>query len=128
MASVASAAVEEMMTENAALQSQVAALQEELATAKAAMTDEEPEAMEEETVEEPEAMEDEETKPEARRRGVRPVAKAKTSAPSASVRWEKAVEECLPKCRGDKMRAVAMASKSNPGLREAFVAEVNAAR
>lgn len=132
MASVASAAVEEMMTENEALKAQVAAMQEELAKAKA-MTEEEPEAMEEEAsaegdTEEPEAMEDEETKPAARARGVRPVAKSKTTGPSARVRWEEAITAALPKCRGDKVKAVQMANKTNPGLREAFLAEASATR
>jgi ATP-dependent protease ClpP protease subunit len=122
MASVASAAVEEMMTENASLRAQVAAMQEEMAKAKAMEHPDEPEAMEgedeEETVEA-------KAGPAAKSRGVKPVAKAKTGGPSASVRWDAAIEACLPKCQGNKAKAVAMANRQNPGLRAAYLAEVN---
>lgn len=126
MASVASAAVEEMMTENAALRAQVEELQAKLA--QSAPKAEDPPAEEEEKpVEETAKAESdmEEEKPAART-GVKPVAKAKTSGPSARVRWEGAIEACLPKCKGDKAKAVAMANRTNPGLRQAFIDEVNA--
>lgn len=121
MASVASAAVEEMMTENAALRAEL----EEMKAAKAKA--EEP--AEEEVDPAAKAMEEEEETVEAKataRSGVKPVAKAKTSGPSASARWNSSVESCLAKCNGNKMKAVAMANRNNPGLREAFIAEVNA--
>ena len=128
MASVASAAVEEMMTENASLRAQVAAMQEEMAKAKAMEHPDDPAAMDEE--EDPAAIEHYEeemgkAKAVAKSRGVKPVAKAKTSGPTAGVRWGSAVEACLPKCNGNKVKAVAMANKQNPGLRAAYLAEVN---
>ena len=60
-----------------------------------------------------------EEEPAPAAKGVRAVAKAKTSGPSASVRWNDAVESCLTKCNGNKLKAVAMANKLNPGLRQA---------
>ena len=75
-------------------------------------------------------MEDEEKKPDmqakAKAKGVKPVAKARTSGPSASARWNQAIESCLPKCNGNKMKAAALADRNNPGLRQAFVDEFNA--
>ena len=120
MASVASAAVEEMMTENASLRAQVAEMQEELAKAKAMEHPDEPEAMEGEDEEEMV-----EAKVTAKSRGVKPVAKAKTGGPTASVRWGGAVDACLAKCNGNKVKAVAMANRQNPGLRAAYLAEAN---
>jgi ATP-dependent protease ClpP protease subunit len=129
MASVASAAAEEMMSENEDLKKQVSAMQEELAKYKA-MDEEKAKAMEGEDDEEekPEmAMEDEEKKTEAKAKsGVKPVAKARTSGPSASVRWNQAVDAAMAKTGNNKMKAVALANRNHPGLREAYVAEVNA--
>jgi hypothetical protein len=131
LASVATAAAEEMMTENEELKKQVSAMTEELAkyksmdeeNAKAKAMDED----EEESAKAKAMDDEEEEKHEAKARsGVRPVAKAKTGSPSARVRWESAIDAALPKCNGNKMKAVALASRNNPGLREAFVAEVNA--
>jgi ATP-dependent protease ClpP protease subunit len=130
LASVATAAAEEMMTENEELKKQVSAMTEELAKYKS--MDEEAakaKAMDEDEEEsaKAKAMDDEEEKHEAKARsGVRPVAKAKTGSPSARVRWESAIDAAMPKCGNNKMKAVALASRNNPGLREAFVAEVNA--
>lgn len=128
MASVASAAVEEMMAENEQLKAKIKAMEEEMAKAKAAMEDEEP-AAEDEPGTEARAEEEteEETPVTARARGVRAVAKAKTtSGPSALVRWEKAIEDASQKCGGNKAKALKLANKANPGLREAMLAEVNA--
>jgi ATP-dependent protease ClpP protease subunit len=129
MASVASAAAEEMMSENEDLKKQVSAMQEELAKYKA-MDEEKAKAMESEEDEEEEpamAMEDEEKKTEAKAKsGVKPVAKARTSGPSASVRWNQAVDAAMAKTGNNKMKAVALANRNHPGLREAYVAEVNA--
>jgi ATP-dependent protease ClpP protease subunit len=122
MASVASAAVEEMMAENASLRAEVQAMKEEMAKAKAAVpTEEEPAAMEgeEELVEE--VIEAKATA----KSGVKPIAKAKTSGPSARVRWESSIDSCLPKCGGNRVKATAMANRLNPGLRQAFLDEVN---
>jgi ATP-dependent protease ClpP protease subunit len=133
MASVASAAVEEMMTENAALRAELEELK--AAKSKAELPTEEPET---ETETETEARSEEETVPaekaavkaiakaKPKASGAPAIAKAKTGGPSARARWNAAVETCLPKCRGDKFKAVKMANKLNPGLREAYVEEVNA--
>jgi ATP-dependent protease ClpP protease subunit len=129
MASVASAAAEEMMSENEDLKKQVSAMQEELAKYKA-MDEEKAKAMEGEDDEEEKpamAMEDEEKKTEAKAKsGVKPVAKARTSGPSASVRWNQAVDAAMAKTGNNKMKAVALANRNHPGLREAMVSEVNA--
>jgi ATP-dependent protease ClpP protease subunit len=129
MASVASAAAEEMMSENEDLKKQVTAMQEELAKYKA-MDDEKAKAMEGEDNEEEKpamAMEDEEKKTEAKARsGVKPVAKARASGPSASVRWNQAVDAAMTKTSNNKMKAVALANRNHPGLREAYLAEANA--
>lgn len=130
LASVASAAAEEMMKENEELKAKVQAMEEEMAKAKAAMEEEKPEAMEEEDEDEPKAEYDEEEKKEmakakARARGVKPVAKGISGRPSARVRWDNAVNDAMAKTK-NKMQAVALASKQHPGLREAMLAEVNA--
>ncbi len=128
LASVASAAAEEMMKENEELKAKVSALEEEMAKAKAkAEEDEEtPDAKAEgdDTPDEDKKKEDAEAK--ARARGAKPVAKGTTGKPSASVRWEQAIETALPKCRGNRAKAVAMANRNHPGLRAAMVAEANA--
>ena len=127
LASVASAAAEEMMSENEDLKKQVTAMTEELAKYKAAEL--EIGIEDEEKEEDPAmAMEDEEKKPDAKSkaRGVRPVAKARTSGPSARVRWDEAIDAAMAKTGNNKMKAVALASRNHPGLREAFLAEVNA--
>jgi hypothetical protein len=113
MASVATVAVKEMMAENEALLAKVAAMEEEMSKAKAEAT----------ATSEAVAMDDEEV--EAKASGVKAIAKAKTSGPSARVRWESSIESCLPKCGGNKVKATAMANRLNPGLRQAFLDEVN---
>jgi len=124
LASVASAAAEEMMSENEELKTKCRAMEEEIAKYKAM----ESESVDEEEKPEARAEEDEEEKPEAKAkaRGAKPVAKARTSGPSARVRWESAIDAAMAKCGNNKMKAVAMASRTNPGLREAFIAESNA--
>lgn len=133
LASVASAAAEEMMKENETLRAE----NEQLKTQCKAMEDEKAKAeitidTEEEDGEMPaeskaKAEEDEEKKADAkaRARGAKPIAKGTTSKPSASARWNAAVNEAMGKTK-DKMKAVALASRQNPGLREAMLAEVNA--
>jgi len=123
MASVAAAAAEEMMSENEELMAKCKAMEEELAKYKA-MESESPDDEEEKP--EAKAEEDEEEKPEAKAKsGVKPVAKARTSGPSASVRWNQAVDAAMAKTK-DKMKAVALANRTHPGLREAYLAEANA--
>jgi ATP-dependent protease ClpP protease subunit len=120
LASVAQAAVEEMMAENQEMAARCKAMEEELAKYK---------SMEPKEEEEPaEAMEDEEEVVESKavaRGGVKPIAKAKTGGPSARVRWDEAVDSCLAKCGGNKVKAVALANRTNPGLRQAYLDEVN---
>jgi ATP-dependent protease ClpP protease subunit len=127
MASVASAAAEEMMSENEELKKQVSAMTDELAKYKAAeleiSTDNEEDDSEKEMAK---AAEEEKVEAKAKAKGVKPVAKARTSGPSASARWNQAIELCLPKCNGNKMKAAALADRNNPGLRQAFVDEFNA--
>jgi len=119
LASVATAAAEEMMAENQELMAKCKAMEEELAKYKAADVTIETEDEEEEPV-----MAEE--KPEAKAKGVKPIAKARTGQPSASARWTQAVDAALAKTGGNKMKAVALANRSNPGLREAYLAEANA--
>jgi ATP-dependent protease ClpP protease subunit len=129
LASVATAAAEEMMSENEGLKKQVSAMTEELAKYKAAEVNIDSDDDDEEDEEEKPAMamEDEEKKTEAKARsGVKPVAKARTSGPSARVRWDQAIDAAMAKCGNNKMKAVALANRNHPGLREAYLAEVNA--
>jgi hypothetical protein len=121
MASVAQAAVEEMMAENQEMAAKCKAMEEELAKYK---------SMEHPEEEMPaEAMEDEEEElvesKATARGGVKPIAKAKTGGPSARVRWDEAVTQCLAKCGGNVVKAVALANRTNPGLRQAYLDEVN---
>lgn len=118
LASVAQAAVEEMMAENQEMAAKCKAMEEELAKYKSAEVTVETETEEEEPAEEMAAT-------AQARGGVKPVAKAKSGGPSARMRWDEAVSSCLAKCSGNKVKAVAMANKQNPGLRQAFLAEVN---
>jgi hypothetical protein len=123
MASVAQSAIEEMMAENAALRAEIKAMQEEMAGKAKAMEGED---------EEPVAVEHEEEEMEvapvakARRVGVAPVARGQGVSHSASIRWDSVVTTCLAKCNGNKVKAVAMANKQNPGLRQAYLDEINA--
>lgn len=116
LASVATAAVEEMMRENEELKAQIAAMQQEMGKAKSM----EVEVVEEEKEEEMQEM------AQAKAKGVKPIAKAKsTEGISARARWDEAVTSALAKCRNDRRKAVALARRENPGLAEALVAEAN---
>jgi ATP-dependent protease ClpP protease subunit len=130
LASVASAAAEEMMKENETLRAeneqlktQCKAMEDEKASAKAEGDEEKPDAKAEGD-DEPEKKEDAAAK--ARARGAKPVAKGTSGKPSASARWSQAIESALVKCKNNKPKAVALANRLNPGLREAMLAEVNA--
>jgi anti-sigma factor RsiW len=126
MASVAAAAAEEMMSENEELMAKCKAMEEELAKYKAAeleiSTDDEEDDSEKEMAK---AAEEEKVEAKAKS-GVKPVAKARTGGPSASVRWNQAVDAAMAKTGNNKMKAVALANRNHPGLREAFLAEANA--
>lgn len=118
LASVAEAAVAEMMKENADLKAQLAAMQEKMGAAKGEMV-----------VVEEEDDSPEEMMAQARSKGVKPVAKAKqSSGPSARQRWDEVVSEALKQTGGNKAKAVALVNRQNPGLRAELVAEANAAR
>lgn len=131
LASVAAAAADEMMGENEELLAKVAAMEEELAKAKAELDEyASAKAMEDEDEEESKAKakaeEEEKEVARAKRTGVAPIARGTAAKPSASARWKAAIDDCLPRVKGNKAKAVATANRNNPGLREAYVAEVNA--
>jgi hypothetical protein len=133
MSSVARAAVDELMAENDQLKARIAAMEEEQVTAKAKAMEEEENVTaqeEEEVTARAKAMEDEEEEPAAKakaRVGVKPVARSKSagSSKSATAVWNESVQACLARTGGNKMKAVALASRENPGLREKMVAEAN---
>lgn len=118
MGSVASAAAEEMMKENEDLKAQVKAFEEEKAAATAKATAEADPV-------EPDEDDKPAAKVTAKAKGVKPVAKGTSGSPSAKARWDNAIDAALPKCSGNKMKAVALANRQNPGLREAMLTEVN---
>lgn len=123
MASVATAAVEELMQENASLQARISAMEEEM-TASAMEVEDTPAEPAAEGEDEPVAME-EEDEPAAKASGVKPVAKAKTSqVKSASAKWK---TEVTAKISGglDRHKAILAADRDNPGLREQMLAEAN---
>lgn len=131
MASVASAAAEEMMKENEALRAENDAIKAEAAKAKAESEEETAKAKAKAKAEETEETEEtEEEKPDAKAKakasGAKPVAKGTSGKPSARVRWDAAIEASISKCNGNKAKAVALANKNNPGLRQAMLDEVNA--
>ena len=116
IASVAQAAVEEMMAENAALQEKCTAMEEELTALKAA-----------EVVPAEEVPAEEECEAKAvAKPGVKAVARVSSGATAKSAReqWESAVNA---EVQAGKPRAKALvaANKKHPGLRERFLAEVN---
>lgn len=125
MASVAQAAVEEMMNENAQLRAEIDALKAE--KAKAALPATDPSEPDEDDTTPPSnaCNPDEMPQKTAKASGVKPVAKAKGAGPSAREQWNTAIDAALPKCRGDRAKAVAMVNRNHPGLRAAFVAEAN---
>jgi ATP-dependent protease ClpP protease subunit len=134
LASVASAAAEELMQENAALQTQCKAMEEELTAlrAKAMEIEIDPEPTVDPAVDpnaEADPMVDpnmDPTKAKARN-GAKPVARSKSPANggiSATQRWEAAIADAMPAAK-TKFKAVAIANRNNPGLREQMLAEAN---
>jgi ATP-dependent Clp protease, protease subunit len=120
LASVASAAAEELMAENEELLAKVAAMEEEMTSLKAtAMEDDTPDAT---GGEGPAAMADEPTA----KTGAKPVARAKSEPTSknATERWNEAVNAAMGTAK-TKFKAVALANRQNPGLREQMLAEAN---
>ena len=51
-----------------------------------------------------------------------------TPKPTARQRWDRAIEAAAAVCGGDKMKAVALANRQNPGLRESMLKEINEGR
>jgi hypothetical protein len=135
MASVATAAAEEMMKENEELKAKVTAMEEEMARAKAAMEDEEkPEAMEDgeddDDEEEPKAEYGKDDKKEmakarAKARGVKPIAKGTIGRPSAAARWKDSIQAKVA-AGIPRAQAIMAVDVENPGLRTQYLAEVNA--
>lgn len=115
IASVAQAAVEEMMAENAALQEKCLAMEQELAALKSKNevvieTETEDEPMEAKAIAKP---------------GVKAVARVSTgTAKSASQEWESAVNAELQAGK-PRSAALAAANKKHPGLRDRYLAEIN---
>lgn len=119
LASVATAAAEEMMAENEALQTKCKAMEEELAALKAAKA-------ESEVVIETE--DDEEEKPAAKKTGAQPVAKSRVSSgPSAKAKWDDVVASEVKAHNGNKQKALSAVNRKYPGLREQMLKEVAAA-
>jgi ATP-dependent protease ClpP protease subunit len=135
MASVATAAAEEMMKENEELKAKVTAMEEEMAKAKAAMEDDEkPEAMEDgeddDDDEEPKAEYGKDDKKEmakarAKARGVKPIAKGTSGRPSAAARWKDSIQAKVA-AGIPRAQAIMAVDVENPGLRTQYLAEVNA--
>ena len=125
LASVAAAAADELLTENEEMKAKMVAMEEELVAlrAKAAEGDV---PVEDDKEKEAAALAAANALATARRTGVTPVAKAASGSPSASARWNSAFEACLAKCNGNKAKAASLANRTNPGLREAYLAEANA--
>jgi ATP-dependent protease ClpP protease subunit len=119
MASVATAAVEEMMAENESLKASLAKMEEDMAKMKAEYESGGSEETEEEA--EPEAK----AEPTAKS-GARPVAKSKAPVASARIKWNEAINAALPQCGNSKAKAASMANRLNPGLRQAMLDEANA--
>lgn len=118
MASVATAAVDEMMNENAALRAEVEALKASAAKAEFPM-----ETEEEEKPAEAKAKACDEEMP-AKASGVKAIAKAKTSQPSARVRWADAIQAKV-KAGLKRPEAIMAADVENPGLRQSMISEAN---
>lgn len=136
LASVASAAADELLTENETLTARIAEMEEELTAlrgkAKAESEAEEEPAAEGEEEEQTAEGEQEELTAKAKataKTGAKPVARSRT-APNlrpASEQWEEAIQAELPRAKSRKA-AVAIVNRKNPSLRERLVAEANAAR
>lgn len=103
--------------ENEELKTKLSAMDEE-ATAK---------AMDEEKEAEAKAMEEEETKVKpAAKSGVKPVARASVKpAIPASTQWQQAIQEQV-KAGHPRAKAIKLANRANPGLRQRVVDEANA--
>ena len=122
IASVAAAAAEELMAENEELTAKVAAMEEEMATLKAsaeASTNAEGDG-------ETEAEANAQNTVNALAKGLDAVSNVTSSdGPSATARWNEAVAQYS---KHPRAKAVRLANRNNPGLREQMLAEANANR
>jgi ATP-dependent protease ClpP protease subunit len=127
LASVASAAAEEMMKENETLRAENDMLKAkaiEYENAKAIEDEEQPDAKAEgEDMEEEEKKE--ETMAKARARGAKPVAKGTSGRPSASARWKDLIQSKVAS-GVPRAEAIMKVDTENPGLRKQYLAEANA--
>lgn len=122
MASVATAAVEELMAENAELMAKIQSMEEEMSGMMPVEIEamEEPEAMEEEMEEEVVVA-----KQPVAKLGVKPVAKARVvSSPSAKAKWEAEVQAKI-QTGLDRQKALKAVDREYPGLRSRMLQEVN---
>lgn len=127
MASVASAAAEELMAENEKLMAEneqykakIAAMEEEM---KAKAESEEESVTVTETEVEPE---EEMVEAKAKAKGAKPIARAASASPVASAKalWRAAVN--AEQANGlPRAKAILAANRNNPGLRERMLAEAN---
>lgn len=123
LASVATAAAEDLTAENEKLRSELKETKAELEEMKAKLV-----AMEE-GKESPSMMEDkEEYRHPVQRGGAEPVGRVRrgSGVESARARWEKAIREAQDRTH-DRKQAVILANRSNPGLREEMLKELGAA-
>jgi ATP-dependent Clp protease, protease subunit len=117
MEDVKTAAADELMAENQELMAKCQAMEDELTSLRA-------KAMEIEVI--PEEETEEETAKATAKAGTKPVAKSKSaSAQTATEKWNAAIDAALPQAK-TRFKAVAIANKKNPGLREQMLAESNA--
>lgn len=126
MASVASAAAEEMMKENETLRAENEMLKAkamEYENAKAMEDEEKPDAKAEGEDMEEEKKED--TMAKARARGAKPVAKGTSGKPSAAARWKDSIQAKVA-AGIPRAQAIMAVDVENPGLRTQYLAEVNA--
>ncbi len=123
IASVASAAADEMMKENEEMSAKVTSLEAELAAMKASAA----KADDTDTDDTDDDKSDVEAKKVAAKNGVKAVAKAKeVTKRTAVTEWNTAIDEQLKLHAGNRLKAVSAVNKRHPGLRERMVAEANA--
>lgn len=112
---VKAAAMEELEAENGELKEKLEAMEEELEAFKSRAMEEEQQAK---------AQEEEEQQAKARAKANSPVALGVGANVSASSLWKTKVEELVSQGFA-RPKAVALASKRNPGLREKYLEEAN---
>lgn len=128
LASVAAAAAEELMEENAMLQEKCKAMEEELASLKAKASEEEEAAKAKAAEDEEQVKEEEIAKAKAKSKGIQPVAKGSLPAgaakKSARAEWDGLLAEKV-KAGIPRARAVMQLGTERDDLRQAMIAEAN---